>query len=131
MHQYNAGAPFERITIDVAGPFPQSDQGKRYLLIAVDYITKWPGVYAFPNQEASTVTEALVTNFCRFGIPRELHSDQLRNFESRVMQEGLERLGASNTCTTLLHPQSDGLVECFIKTVEKHPRKVVPRYHRD
>jgi hypothetical protein len=69
MHQYNLGAPFERIAIDVGGPFPRSGQGNRYLLIAMDYFTKWPEVYAIPNQEASTVAEALVTNFfCRFGI---------------------------------------------------------------
>jgi hypothetical protein len=66
MHQYNVGAPFERIAIDVAGPFPRSDQGNRYLLIAMDYFAKWPEVYAIPNQEVSTVAEALVTNFfCR------------------------------------------------------------------
>jgi hypothetical protein len=75
MRQYNVGAPFERIAIDVAGPFPRSDQGNRYLLIAMDYFTKWPEAYAIPNQEAATVAEALVTNFfCRFGVPRELHS---------------------------------------------------------
>jgi hypothetical protein len=38
----------------------------------MDYFVKWPEVYAIPNQEASTVVEALVTNFCRFGILREL-----------------------------------------------------------
>jgi hypothetical protein len=52
----------------------------------MDYITKWPEAYAHPNQEASTVAEALVTNFfCRFCIPWELHSDQCRNFESRLL----------------------------------------------
>jgi hypothetical protein len=40
MHQYNVGALFERIVIDVAGPFPQSDQGNPYPLIAMDYFTK-------------------------------------------------------------------------------------------
>jgi hypothetical protein len=48
----------------------------------MDYFTKWPEVYAVPNQEATTNTESLVTDFCcRFGIPRELHSDQGRNFD--------------------------------------------------
>jgi len=48
----------------------------------MDYFTKYPEVYAIPNQEASTVADALVTNFfCRFGVPMELHSDQCRNFE--------------------------------------------------
>jgi hypothetical protein len=73
MHQYNVGAPFERIAIEVAGPFPRSVQGNRYLLIAMEYFTKWPEVYAIPDQEASTVADVLVTDFfCRFGIPREL-----------------------------------------------------------
>jgi hypothetical protein len=69
MHQYNVGASFERIAIDVAGPFPQSDRGNRYLLIAMDYFTKWPEAYAIPNQGALTVAEVLVNFFCRFGIP--------------------------------------------------------------
>jgi hypothetical protein len=61
------------IAIDVAGPFPWSDQGNRFFLIAMDYFTKWPEAYANPNQEASTMAEVLITNFfCRFGIPQEL-----------------------------------------------------------
>jgi hypothetical protein len=111
MHQYNVGAPFKRIAVDIAGPFPESDRGNRFLLIAMDYFTKWPDVYAIPNQEASTVADFLVNNFfCRFGVPMELHRDQGRNFESRLMQEVLERLEVSKTRTTPLHPQSDGMV---------------------
>jgi hypothetical protein len=40
MHQYNVGAPFERIAMNIAGPFPQNDRGNRSLLIAMDYFTK-------------------------------------------------------------------------------------------
>jgi hypothetical protein len=40
MHQYNIEVPLERIAIDVAGIFLWSDQGNRYLLIAIDYFTK-------------------------------------------------------------------------------------------
>jgi hypothetical protein len=104
MHQY-VGAPFKRTAIDIARPFPESDRGNRYLLIAMDYLTKWPEVYAIPNQEASTVADALVNNFfCRFGVSMELHSDQGQNFESRLMQEVLGRLSVSKTRTTPLHP---------------------------
>jgi len=132
MHQYNVGAPFERIAIDIAGPFPESDRGNRYLLVAMDYFTKWPEVYAIPNQEASTVADALVTHFfCRFGVPIELHSDQGRDFESRLMQEVLERLGVNKTRTTPLHPKSDGMVERYVKTIEEHLRKVVSTHQRD
>jgi hypothetical protein len=40
MHQYNVGAPFERIAVDITGPFLESDRGNRYLLVAMDYFTK-------------------------------------------------------------------------------------------
>jgi hypothetical protein len=61
----------ERIAIDVAGPFPLSDKGNKYLLIAMEYFTKCPEDYALPKQEASTVAKVLVANFfCRFCIPR-------------------------------------------------------------
>jgi hypothetical protein len=49
--------PFKKITINVAGSFPRSNQGNQYLLIAMDYFTKWPEAYAIPN---FTVVEALV-----------------------------------------------------------------------
>jgi hypothetical protein len=45
----------------------------------------------------------------------ELYRDQGRKFESRVMKEILERLGVSKT-RTILHPQSDGMVECYVET---------------
>jgi transposase InsO family protein len=97
----------------------------------MDYFTKWPEVYAIPNQEASTVAEALVSNFCRFGVPMELHSDQGRNFESSLLWEVLKRLGVRKTRTTPLHPQSDGMVERYVKTVKEHLKKVVSIHQRD
>lgn len=93
MHQYNVGASFERIAIDIAGPFPESDRRNTYILIFMGYFTKWPDVYAIPNQEVLTVPFVLVTTFfCRFGVPMKIHSDQGRDFQSRLMQEVLERL---------------------------------------
>jgi len=129
MHQYNVGAPFKKIAIDIAGPFPESDRGKRYLLVAMDYFTKWSEVYAIPNQEASTVADALVTHFfCRFSVPIELHSDQGRNFESRLMQEVLERLGVKK----LQNPYTPIQMGWWkVKTIEEHLRKVVSTHQRD
>jgi hypothetical protein len=77
MHQYNVVALLERIAIDVPLPFLPSYQGYQYLLITMDYFTKWPEAYALRKQVVSTVAEVLITNFfCRFGIPLKLHSDQ-------------------------------------------------------
>lgn len=70
LQQYNSGSPFERIAIDGAGPFPTSDSGNKYVLVIMDYFSKWPEVYAIPNQEAKTVAEIFVQNWVtRFGIP--------------------------------------------------------------
>jgi hypothetical protein len=81
----------------------------------MDYFTKGPEVYAMPNEDTSKVADALVTNAIRhFGVPMELHNNQGRNFESRIMQEAPERLRVSKT-GTLLHPQSDGMVERYVK----------------
>ena len=89
-------------------------------------------VYAIPNQEASTVADVLVNNFfCRFGVPMELHSEQGRNFESRLLLEILERLGVRKTRTTPLHPQSDGMVERYVRTIEEQLRRVVFSNQRD
>jgi transposase InsO family protein len=98
----------------------------------MDYFTELPEVYAIPTQEASTIEKVLVTNFfCRFRRTRELHSDQDRNFESHLLQKALQRLGVRKTRTMPLHPQSDGMVERYIKTIEEHLRKVVASHQRD
>jgi hypothetical protein len=74
-----------------------------------------PEAYVIPNQETSTAAGALINNFCRFWTPRELHGDQAHKFEPCLIQEALQLLGVNKTRTTLLHPQSDGLYERFIK----------------
>ena len=88
------------------------------MLVVTDYFTKWTESYAIPNQEAETVAEKLVSEFvCRFGVPRELHSDQGTNFESKVVAEVCKLLDIEKTRTSPLHPQSDGQVERFNRTL--------------
>ena len=115
---YSVGAPLERVAIDILGPLPLSRQGNKYLLIVQDYFTKWVEAYPLPNQEAVTVAEVLVQQFVAgFGVPLFLHSDQGRNFESTVFAEMCSLLGIHKTHTTPYHPQSDGMVERFNRTL--------------
>ncbi|GFT61666.1 retrovirus-related Pol polyprotein from transposon 412 [Trichonephila clavipes] len=77
LHRYNVGAPFERIAFDILGPLPRTASGNKYLLVVMDYFTKWPEVYPIPDQEAPTVAEAVVQHWIsRYGVPLQLHSDQ-------------------------------------------------------
>ncbi len=111
-------SPMERIAIDIMGPFPVSRNGNRYVLVTMDYFSKWPEVYPIPNQEAGTVENVIVREFfCRFGIPMELHSDQGRNFESNLLKEVCMIPGIHKTRTTPYHLQSDGMVERFNRTL--------------
>ncbi|GFS63194.1 hypothetical protein TNCV_1496361 [Trichonephila clavipes] len=118
LHRYNVGAPFERIAFDILGPLPRTASGNKYLLVVMDYFTKWPEVYPIPDQEAPTVAEAVVQHWIsRYGVPLQLHSDQGRNFVSAVLKGVCELLGIDKTKTTPLHPQSDGMVERFNRTI--------------
>ena len=98
----------ERIAIDILGPLPETQQKNKFILVVSDYFTKWTESYPIPNQEVTTVAEKLVSEFiCRFGVPRQLHSDQGTNFESKVFAEVCRLLDIEKTRTTPLHPQSD------------------------
>ena len=132
MQIYRVGLPMERIAIYVLGSLPESNRGNKYLLIAMDYFTKWPEAYPLPNQEVITVAKVLVEEMvCRFGVPLEIHSDQGRNFESLVFSEMCRILGIRKTRTTRYHPQSDGMVERFNRTMENQLPVFVKANQRD
>ncbi|KAK3749616.1 hypothetical protein QZH41_012954 [Actinostola sp. cb2023] len=132
MKRYNVGAPLERVALDVLGPLPESESSNKYILVVADYFSKWTEAYAIPNQEAVTVAKRVVDEFVsRFGVPRQLHSDQGRNFISAVFTEMCALLGIDKTRTTALHPQSDGMVERYNKTLESMLAKFTSEHQRD
>ena len=112
------GYPMQLVAMDIVGPFPESPAGNTHILVVADYFTRWTEAYPIPNQEATTVASKLTDEFFfRFSPPEQLHSDQGRNFESDVIAEVCRLLGVTKTRTTPYHPQSDGLVERFNRTL--------------
>ena len=96
---------------------PVSLHNNRYLLVVQDYCTKWAEAIPMPDQKASRITCELVKLFSTMEIPQMLHSDQGRNFESMILSQTLEAFGISKTRTTAYHPQGDGMVERFNRSL--------------
>jgi len=75
------------VAIDILSGLPATADGYKYLLVATDYFTKWLEAIPLCDAEAHTCMRALYSAFfSRFGLPRELHSDQnMHNFESKLV----------------------------------------------
>ncbi len=123
--------PFDRIGVDVI-QFPKSYSGNRYALVFVDYLTKWPEVLPIADQTAITIARLLVEQIVsRHGVPGEVLSDRGTAFLSRLMQEVCRLLGTHRVNTTAYHPQTDGLVERFNRTLIEMLAKTVEKGGRD
>ena len=109
--------PFERVAMDIT-EMPCSSRGNRYALVIMDYFSKLVKVYPMKDQKAETVADCLLLWVYDYGVPERLHSDQGRQFESAVFQELCRRLGIEKTRTTPYHPESDGMVERFMRTLK-------------
>lgn len=115
---YHVGETMERVALDILGPLPLTKKGNKYILVMVDCFSKWTEAVALPDQEASTVAKAFVdTIICHFGAPLQIHTDQGRNFESNLFKEMCNLFQIDKTRTTSYHPQSNGNVERFNRTL--------------
>jgi len=105
LQTYNVGAPFERVQLDVFGSLSITSAGNRYLLVAVDCF-KWVKAFPLKNIRSKTIAETFLNQIIfRHRVPLEVHTDQGKNFESRIFRELSRFLGMKKT-RTALHPQS-------------------------
>ena len=123
--------PFDRIGVDVV-QLPMSQNGNKYAIVFMDYLTKWPEVFAAKDQTALTIAQLLVEQIIsRHGVPAELLSDRGAAFLSRLMGEVYSLMGIHKANTTAYHPQTDGLVERFNRTLINMLAKTVEQGGRD
>ena len=97
---------------------PRTKQGNNYIVIFMDYLTKCLETFATKDQTTLTLaklfTEAIVS---RHAVPRELLSNRGSAFLSKVFMSICDTLGTKEVNTTAYHPQTDGLVERFNRTL--------------
>ena len=115
--------PLRPIAKDIVGPLPRSRSGRRFVLVICDYATRFPEAIPMRLVDAVHVAEELLVFSSRFSVPQEILTDQGANFTSKLLTELYRMLHAHPIRTTPYHPQTDGLVERFNKTLKSMLRK--------
>ncbi|GJX82347.1 reverse transcriptase domain-containing protein [Tanacetum coccineum] len=110
--------------IDFMGPFPKSHKFE-YILVAVDYVSKWAEAQALPTNDARVVVTSLKKLFCRFRMPKALISDRGTHFCNKIMEKTMKRYGVNHHFSTSYHPQTSGQVENTNRALKRILEKTV------
>lgn len=109
---------FEKWAIDACGPFVKSNQGNTYILAATEYLSGYLITRAVNTIASDEVCKFLMEEMVsRFGVPRELISDNGKNFTSNTVNTFLKQIGCSKINVTPYHPQANGMIESNFKSL--------------
>jgi transposase InsO family protein len=98
--------------MDLVGPLPTAQENCKFVVVAVDYFTKWVEAKALSNITTSAIQKFFWQNIvCRFGVPRELTVDNGKQFDCYSFKEYCKTLGTHAKFSSVYHPQSNGAVE--------------------
>lgn len=110
---------FHHLHVDIVGPLTTSECGHRYLLTMIDRTTRWPEAIPMKEISSEVVARNLYQHWItRFGCPQTITTDQGRQFESQLFRALSHLLGAEKTRTTAYHPQSNGIVERWHRSLK-------------
>ena len=121
MH-FPTGNRFDVLHIDLVGPLP-IDDGYSYLLTMIDRKTRWFEVIPLKSISAPIVAKFIISEwFSRYGLPRCIITDRGAQFESQLFSHLTESLGIKHLRSTSYHPQTNGLLERFHRTLKQSLR---------
>ena len=113
------------------GPFPPSF-GNIYILLTVDYVSKWVEAIACPKNDVITVVRFIQRNlFSKFGAPRTIISDEGSHFANKVFSKLMSRYGIKHMMGLAYHPQSNGRAEVSNREIKKIMEKTVNTSRKD
>jgi hypothetical protein len=111
--------PFYHLGIDVIGPLPVTMSGNRYVVVAIDFFTKWPEARAVPVADATTITQFLYEEIItRHGIPNQATSDHGTEFCNELIETLARNYQIKHIRTTAYHPQGNGQTERVNRTLK-------------
>ena len=117
--------------IDFMGPFPPSF-GNLYILLAVDYVSKWVEAVACPRNDANSVVSFLQKNILsRFGTPRTIISDGGSHFANKIFAKLMSRYGIKHVMSLAYHPQTNGQAEISNREIKRILEKTVSSRRKD
>ncbi|XP_020229423.1 uncharacterized protein LOC109810380 [Cajanus cajan] len=118
LHSISSPWPFALWGIDILGPFPIAKGQVKFLLVAVDYFTKWIEAELLACISAANVQKFVCKNVVtRFDIPYTIISDNDLQFTEKKFNSFLENLGIRHRFTSVEHPQSNGPAEAANKVI--------------
>ncbi|KAK9045693.1 hypothetical protein V6N11_051602 [Hibiscus sabdariffa] len=117
--------------LDYMGPFVSSF-GNTYIILAIDYVSKWVEAKATHNNDARTTFNFLKNFvFSRFGTPREIISDRGNHFLNRIIDALMKKHGVTHRVATSCHPQSNGQAEVSNHEIKTILEKIVKPDRKD
>jgi transposase InsO family protein len=119
---------FYRWGIDFAGPFPESEDGNQYVLLAIDYYSKWVEAFPVKNADGVSVVKAMRSLIARFGTPSEIVSDNGPAFKGDF-EKFCEERHIHHRLITPGMPRTNGLAERAVQTIKRSLKKHVARTH--
>lgn len=112
--------PWDKISIDIMGPFERAPADCRFVIVVVDYFSRWPEIAFCSDITSRTVINFLLAVFAREGYPTELVSDHGRQFTSSEFECFLADRGIKHFFSAVYHPQANGLVERFNRVLKSY-----------
>ncbi|XP_027767960.1 uncharacterized protein K02A2.6-like [Solanum pennellii] len=119
--------PFVAWGMDVIGPIePKASNGHRFILVAIDYFTKWVEAVTFKSVTKKVVVDFIHFNIiCRFGIPKVIITYKATNLNNHLMQEVCYRFKIEHRNSAPYRPKANGAIEAANKNIKKILRKMV------